>query len=75
MPPLEPGDLAGAVPVKDGVDAPGALDFEGEANVFVFDGAEGIQYQADVTLGTVASGVSTDTDYARAALAITLLPR
>ena len=59
MPPLHHHDRMGAVPVTVGDAVPGALDSVDEADILVFDGEAGTQYQIDVTLGTLADSVAT----------------
>ena len=57
--PIDPADLAEAVEVTVGEDVAGALDSEGEVDLFVFESEPGVHYQIDVTLGTLADSVAT----------------
>ena len=68
-PPLDSGDRARAKPVTAGDAVLDAIDAVGGADVFVFDGEMGTQYQIDVTLGTLADSVATLYDADGVALA------
>ena len=59
VPPLDHDDRRGAVPVTVGDAVPGALDSVDEADILVFDGEAGTQYQIDVALGTLFDSVAT----------------
>ncbi len=58
-PALEPEDLAAATPVTVSDTASGRLDFEEATDVFAFEGEVGVQYQIDITLGTLADSMVT----------------
>lgn len=58
-PALEPEDLAAAMPVTVGDTASGQLEFEEATDVFAFEGEAGVQYQIDITLGTLADSMVT----------------